>query len=396
MYYNRDLETTLRSFARYPIVAILGPRQSGKSTLAQQVFNQHIFINLEDLELRQIALDDPKGFLHKYENAHGIILDEFQNCPQLLSYIQVIADAKNRPGYFILTGSQNFLMNEAISQSLAGRVGIVTLLPFSINELNRHGLLKPDEPEHSIFMGGYPRLYSSGFTPQELYPSYIRTYVERDIRLLVNVKDLGAFNTFIKLCAARIGQLINFSDLAVHCGISVPTVHTWLSLLEASYIIFLLRPHWTNFNKRMIKSPKIYFYDTGLACSLLDINSGKELLLNSYYGHLFEGFIIADFIKQYCNQGLIPPLYFWRDQNGSLEVDCLVNRNAELIPIEIKASQTYNPAFFKTVHTWQNLAEQPNTECYVVYAGSQSFSNKHDNLVQWHRAGQLIQQIRQG
>lgn len=402
-YYHRDLETKLKRFAQFPVVAILGPRQSGKSTIAKEVFKNHIFLDLDDLELRGMALDDPKAFLRTHENEHGIILDEFQRCPELLSYIKVISDAQDRPGYFILTGSQNFPtvrrsfnvdgLNTSISESLAGRVGILTLLPLSLHELEEHALLQQEKPEHTIFFGGYPRLYERKLEPSELYPSYLQTYVERDVRELINVANLNTFQKFLKLCAGRIGQQINFSELATQCGISVPTVHNWLSILEASYIIFQLRPHWANFNKIMTKSPKLYFYDTGLACLLLGISSEKNLLLNFYYGALFENLIIADLHKQYYNKGLPAPLYFWRDKNGAIEIDCLVEQDGKMIPIEVKSGETYTVHYFDTIKKWQSLASNETERSYVVYGGTQSISGPHENLLNWHQAGTLIERI---
>lgn len=398
VFYKRDLEKVLKRFAKFPVIAIVGPRQSGKTTLAKHAFKKHVFVDLDDLELRSLIQQDPKGFLRKYENKHGIIIDEFQHAPELLNYIKSIVDAQNRPGYFVLTGSQNFLVNEKISQSLAGRVGILTLLPLSLNELAKNKLLKmgvkKKHPEEAIFLGNYPRLYLSNFQPKEFYPSYIQTYVERDVRQLINVINLSTFQKFLKLCAARVGQLLNYSDLATYCGISLPTVHQWLSILEASYIIFLLRPHWTNFNKRVTKTPKLYFYDTGLMCSLLEIDSPKSLLLNPYYGSIFECFIIADFFKQYFNNGSPAPLYFWRDKNGSIEVDCLIEQNAKLTPIEIKAGETFTPHFFDSLDKWSAIAQQPSKKNYLVYGGSRSSSGTRGNLVTWLQAGTLMKKIK--
>lgn len=393
-FYARDLESTLKKYAKFPVIALLGPRQSGKTTLAKHAFKNHVFLNLDDFELLALIKEDPKGMLRKYENEHGIIIDEFQNAPELLSYIKVIVDEKDRPGYFVLTGSQNFLMNEEITQSLAGRVGILTLLPFSLHELAQSKLILEPTPEKVIFRGGYPRLYNGSFEPHEVYPSYIRTYVERDVRQLINVTNLFAFQKFLKLCAARIGQLLNVSELAMQCGISVPTANQWLSILEASYIIFLLRPHWTNFNKRITKTPKIFFYDTGLACSLLEIESEKSLALNPLYGNLFECLIISDFYKQFYNQGLTAPLYFWRDRNGEIEVDCLIAKDAHLIPIEIKSGETFTVHFFDALTKWNKIAEH-NTEenNYVVYAGAVSLRGSFGTLVNWRDAGELIKKI---
>lgn len=394
-FYTRDLEEPLQRYAKFPVIALLGPRQSGKTTLAKHTFKNHVFLNLDDLELLNLIQQDPKAVLRKYENAHGIIIDEFQNAPELLSYIKVIVDEKDRPGYFVLTGSQNFLMSEAITQSLAGRVGILTLLPFSLHELAQSKLMPDQAPEKTIFKGSYPRLYNNSFEPHEVYPSYIRTYIERDVRQLINVTNLYTFQKFLKLCAARVGQLLNFSELAVQCGISVPTVHQWLSILESSYIIFLLRPHWTNFNKRITKTPKIYFYDTGLACSLLEIESAASLALNPLYGNLFECLIISDLYKQFFNQGLTAPLYFWRDRNGEIEVDCLVDRDATLTPIEIKSGETFTPHYFDTLTKWKKLAEQdPEPNSYVIYAGNMSHEGTFGTLVAWQEAGELIKKMK--
>lgn len=395
-YFKRSLEAALPRFVKFPVVAILGPRQSGKSTLAKHAFIHHKFVNLEDLELRELAKLDPKGFLRSYENEHGIILDEFQNCPEILSTIQVLADEKKRPGYFVLTGSHNFLMNQAISQSLAGRVGILTLLPLSLEEMKANKILNEDCPEDFIFKGSYPRLFESDFSPSEIYPSYIQTYVERDVRQLMNIKNLASFNLFLKLCAARVGQLVNFSDLATHCGVSVPTIHQWLNILEASYIVFLLRPYWENFNKRVTKTPKIYFYDTGLASSLLGISSSKDALHSNYYGYLFENAIVADFLKQFFNQGLTAPLSFWRDKNGTIEVDCLVEHNGKLSPIEIKSGESFQRRYFESIRSWKMFSGRQSETAYVIYGGKQSLAiHENEKIVSWHDAGTLMHSIRE-
>ena len=240
MFYKRDLSNTLLRFSKFPVIAILGPRQSGKTTIAKNTFKNHVFLSLEDPEILAMANDDPKGLLRRYENEFGIILDEFQNAPKILSLIQVEVDSKDRPGYFILTGSQNFLMNEAITQSLAGRVGILTLLTLSINELEENNIL-PESVESLILNGQYPKIYKSNFEPTDLYPSYIHSYLERDIRQIINVTNLRSFQKFLTLCAGRTGQLLNISEIACQCGISSPTAQNWLSALEASYIIYTLK-----------------------------------------------------------------------------------------------------------------------------------------------------------
>src|SRR3989339_99253 len=254
--FTRLMENTLQKFANFPVIAILGPRQSGKTTLAQKAYPDHAFVSLENPILREFATKEPAQFLESYANKNGLVIDEFQYVPQILSYIQLDVDAKKRKNYFVLTGSQNFLVNQAITQSLAGRVGILTLQPLSLAELAQNNLLS-DDPAEVVFKGFYPRLFNEGFAPERLYPSYIQTYIERDVRQIINIGDLGAFQKFLQLCAARIGNLLNLSDLAVVCGISVATARRWISLLEGSYIIFLFEPHFNNFSKRLTKMPKL-------------------------------------------------------------------------------------------------------------------------------------------
>ncbi len=391
MFFQRNLSKKLVRYAKFPVVALLGPRQSGKSTLARHFFKKHTLLHLEDLELREYATKDPKGFLKTFENKHGLILDEFQYVPDLLSYIQVEVDTKRRPGYFVLTGSQNFLMNQAISQSLAGRVGILTLLPLSIHEMKSAKLLTT--LEDAIFSGGYPRLYTEGFLPEEAYPSYISTYIERDVRRLINVGDVSVFEKFMSLCAGRIGQELNISDLSIQAGIDRRLINQWLSVLEASYIIFLLQPYFKNFGKRLTKMPKLYFYDTGIACSLLRMRSAENINLSPFKGPLFENFIIADLYKQYFNKAIKPPLYFWRDANGRFEVDCLIEKTDMLIPVELKAGQTSSSHFFDGLRRWNEIANADPRNGYVVYGGDMSQIRSVGNLVGWQAAGKLIAKI---
>ena len=392
MFFKRDLSDSLLRFAKFPVVALLGPRQSGKTTLVRHVFKEHVFVNLEDPSMREFAIKDPNRFLREYENDHGIILDEFQYVLQILSYLQIIVDEKKRPGYFVLTGSQNFLMNQAITQSLAGRVGILTLLPLSEKERIENNLSSDDSNE-TILKGGYPRLYAEHFLPQELHPSYINSYVERDVRQLINVGNLRSFQNFMRLCAGRIGQLLNITDLAVSCGINRKTAEEWISLLEASYIIFLLKPYFKNYNKRMTKSSKLYFYDTGLACSLLGIRSAKDIRLSPFRGHLFEGLVISDFYKQYYNIAIEPPLYFWRDQNGRIEIDCLIDLGIKQIPIEIKSGETISEDFFRSLYQWNEIAKADPSYGYIVYGGELSQKRSAGNLVGWKKASNLISKI---
>ncbi len=392
---KRSLEAILREFTRFPVIAILGPRQSGKTTLAIETFKNYVYVSFEHIKTRELAQADPETFLKMHANEHGIIIDEFQYVPEILSYIQVDVDSKKRPGYYILTGSHNFLMNQAISQSLAGRVGILTLLPFALAELN-DAQLTPATVDELMFNGFYPRIYDEQFPPDQLYPSYIQTYVERDVRQLSNVGDLNTFRKFIKLCAGRVGQILNLSELANACGMSVPTMQRWISILEASYIIFLLQPYANNFNRRIIHHPKIYFYDTGLVCNLLDIESPERLAVDRLRGNIFENFIIADLRKQYCNKGKQPPLYFWRDKNGSIEVDCIIEQSRMLFPVEIKSSETVALDFFSNLKKWNALANVALIDVgksYIVYGGEKSTGWEGWAAIGWKDVGRLIDQL---
>lgn len=381
MFITREMLPILEKFASFfPVVALLGPRQSGKTTLAQEAFRDYYYVNLENLDILGIALSDPRGFLERLLVYKGVIIDEFQNAPDLLSYIQVIVDREKRPGFFILTGSHNFLMNQAISQSLAGRVGILTLLPLSLKEIaDAH--LQAKFSEDAIVKGGYPRIFANPtLDPEYVYPSYIQTYLERDVRSISKVADLILFKKFLGLCASRIGQLLNVSALASDCKISVPTANTWLSILQASYIIYLLQPHHINFNKRLTKSTKLYFYDTGVACSLLQINTADQLQQHYLRGPLFENLIITDIAKQFYNKAKNPPIYFWRDSHGN-EVDCLIEQDNQMLPIEIKASMTFNNSFLDSVNYWLELSKQKRG--LVVYGGDEPMRTKGIDIESW-------------
>lgn len=381
MFITREMFFILEKFASFfPVVALLGPRQSGKTTLAQEAFHDYYYVNLENLDILGIALTDPRGFLERLLVHKGVIIDEFQNAPDLLSYIQVIVDREKRPGFFILTGSHNFLMNQAISQSLAGRVGILTLLPLSLKEI-ADANLQAKFSEDAILKGGYPRIFANPtLDPEYVYPSYIQTYLERDVRSISKVADLILFKKFLGLCASRIGQLLNVSALASDCKISVSTANAWLSILQASYIIYLLQPHHVNFNKRLTKSTKLYFYDTGVACSLLQINTADQLQQHYLRGPLFENLIITDIAKQFYNKAKNPPIYFWRDSHGN-EVDCLIEQDNQLLPIEIKASMTFNTSFLDSVNYWLELSKQKRG--LIVYGGNEPMRAKDIDIESW-------------
>lgn len=390
----RDLTESLKTAARYfRAVAVLGPRQSGKTTLVQAVFPEHRYVSFEDLDIRERAKNDPRLFLAEYPTQQGIILDEIQHVPDLLSYIQTIVDREKRNGYFIITGSQNFLLNEAVSQTLAGRLALLTLYPLSTHELERAALL-PNSIEEAVFHGGYPAIYAEKVPASMAYANYIRTYIERDVRQIKHVVDLSTFQRFLQLCAGRIGQLLNMQSLANDCGIDVKTAREWLSLLEASYVVFLLHPYYKNFGKRLIKSPKLYFVDTGLACALLNLRSHEQLLEHYLRGALVESYVISDLYKQYYNLNIRPSIYFWRDYQGN-EIDCLLEEALYLAPIEIKAGRTVSNDYFKQFSYWKEIdVAQPSLN-FVIYAGAEDQTWPQAQVLTWKRAGSLIARLSQ-
>ena len=378
-------ETVLRLAEAFPVVAILGPRQSGKTTLAKSLFKNYKYLSLEDLSLRDDAKKDPVGFLNLHKNKYGIIIDEFQHVPELLSYIQLAVDENRAPGYFILTGSQNFLMNKAISQTLAGRIAITTLLPLSTGELKNADLL-PETIIDLTYKGEYPELYTNDkLVPYDMYFNYTKTYIERDVRDLQNVHDLSKFIKFMKLCAARIGQVINYSSLASDADINLATAKSWLSILETSYIIFTLQPYSAHFTRRLIKTPKLFFYDTGLASYLLGIENVEDLKMSSYRGNLIESLLISQIMKLYFNSGKNPNIYFLRDKTGH-EIDCLVEKANKLIPIEIKSNMTPNRSFFDEINFWRSVDQIGNkkiSEGFVIYPGNQTEKRTYGTFLSW-------------
>jgi uncharacterized protein len=390
--FERELANTLKRYTKFPVIALIGPRQSGKTTLVKSTFPQHKFLSLDNDITKAFALEDPEGFLLTNENEHGLILDEFQYAPKLTTYIKLEADKRKRPGYFILTGSQNFLANKAITDSLAGRVGILNLLPLSNKELLENKL-SLENCKEIILAGGYPRVYADKILPTEFYPSYILSYIQRDIGYLINPQNMTTFRRFIQLCAGRIGQLCNVNALATETGISAPTAKAWLSILEASYILFFLEPYFKNFNKRLVKTPKLYFFDTGLACSLLRINSADALNNSPFQGALFESFIIADLYKQYCNQGIIPSLYFWRDKGGAHEIDCILDQGTKYYPIEIKAGKAIASDAFRGLEYWHEIAKTNPRDSYLIYAGQEKQIRKQGSVINWQEASCLIRNL---
>ena len=374
----RTLQDTLEHYAaKYPIVTLTGPRQSGKSTLLKHAYPTYRYISLEDIDMREFATNDPRGFLNSFPGQ--VILDEAQRVPSLFSYLQTHVDKTNESGMYLLAGSHNFLLMENVNQSLAGRTAILKLLPFSRREMQDGGVL-PESINQQIYYGAYPRLFDKNLAPDEFYPFYIQTYVERDVRQLKNIGDLSRFIRFIKLCAGRIGQLLNMSSLAVECGVSVPTVTSWLSVLEASFICYLLRPDWNNFAKRLVKSPKLYFYDTGLACSLLDIKSPEQLDLHFSRGALFENLVINEFLKKAWNKGSKTDLRFWRDSLGN-EVDLIVYDGLEPQAYEIKSGATFQSSYFNGLNKWAALSGVDASALHVIYGGTMGITTANGQLM---------------
>ncbi|MCH8330945.1 MAG: ATP-binding protein [Bacteroidetes bacterium] len=376
---DRNMAKELKRLAKlFPVTTVTGPRQSGKTTLVKYVFPKLPYASLENPDDRQFAETDPNGFLSNYPN--GAVFDEVQRVTTLFSYIQGLVD-DNPKLKFILSGSQNFLLLAQISQSLAGRVGILKLLPFSMVELKR-GKLLANTFETIAHMGFYPRIFDQNIPPGDFYPNYIQTYIERDVRQITQVNDLNSFQLFLRLCAGRAGQLLNLSDLANDASISVNTVKSWLSILEASYITFRLYPHHKNFNKRLIKMPKLYFHDVGLLSYLLNIRSPDQIKSHYMRGAIFENFIISDLIKNELHNGREPNFYFWRDHKGR-EIDLIIEKGKKLLPIEIKSGKTVSEDYFKGLEYWKNLSGDDYEPGIVIYGGDKDQKRSNSKLMSW-------------
>lgn len=375
---KRSLSSKIQQLStRFPIITVTGPRQSGKSTLLKSQFPDYRYVSLEDIDMREFATQDPHGFLATYDT-HTII-DEAERVPGLFSYLQTHVDSVDEPGMYMLAGSRNFHLMAAIDQSLAGRTAVLKLLPFSRLELHDAGLLSDDINEQ-MFKGFYPRIFDRDISPTDYYPSYIATYIERDVRTILNIKDLSRFTRFIRLCAGRIGQLLNLSGLATEAGVSLPTVESWLSVLEASYILYRLEPNFNNYSKRILKSPKLYFYDTGLACSLLGLTSAEQLATHYLRGGIFENMVINQFIKDGLNVGYQPDLTFWRDSSG-IEVDLINTIGPEMHAYEIKSGCTFHPDFFNGLNKWGKLSGTPADRLTVIYGGDDTLQTSAGRVV---------------
>ncbi|MDD6510269.1 MAG: ATP-binding protein [Prevotella sp.] len=365
-YIKRKIESTILEAAKYfPVITVTGPRQSGKTTMLKQIFPHLHYYSLEDLDTRSFAMEDPVRFLHLHED--GMILDEVHNYPELLSYIQGIVDEQPHKK-FVLSGSSNFALLKKVSQSLAGRSGVFELMPLSIEEVKGQ-IEYVDDADQLLYQGLYPAVCSCKNIPKFLYPSYVKTYLERDVRDLLNVKDMRLFNMFLKLCAGRIGSVFNASEIAGEIGVSSKTIQAWVSILQASYVVYLLPPYFENSRKRLTKSPKMYFCDTGLACTLLGIESAEQLAFDKMRGHLFENLIVVELLKRRLNEGKESNLYFYRDSNQN-EVDILVNNGSSLDAIEVKSAMTYNPSFEKALLKVNEWVNPPVGKRTIIYAGT--------------------------
>lgn len=364
----------------YPIIAVTGPRQSGKTTMLRELFPEYKYVNLESPEARRFFETDPKGFLKEYGTY--CIFDEAQRVPELFSYLQVIVDEEKIMGQFILSGSQNFYLMRNITQSLAGRVAIFKLFPLDFTELKSENLLEKDYVD-VMLKGFYPAVFDRGIPSKSFYNNYIQTYVERDIMEIVNIRDIRAFRTFLTLCASRAGQLLNLNSIANDCNITQPTAKAWLSVLESSYIIHLLQPYYKNFDKRVVKSPKMYFYDTGLLCHLLKIKDADQIKSNAYKGSLFENMIVSEYIKQNCHQNLGQEFWFWRDSAGH-EVDLLRQDDYLLNVIEIKSTETIKPKWFDGMQYFAKLAKDEIKSQTLVYAGLENQSRTLADILAWY------------
>ncbi len=379
---------------QFPVVTVTGPRQSGKTTLVKMVFPDHEYVSLEAPDEREFAVADPRGFLKRYTG--GVILDEIQRAPDLLSYIQGIVDAEDKPGRYILTGSQQIYLSAKVGQTLAGRTAIVHLLPlgldelrglpsrnpWQLNDLPKRGETPDFNIETMLYGGFYPRIHDKGLAPQDWLSGYYQTYVERDVRELSNIGNLDMFQRFVRLCAGRTGQLLNLSSLAADCGISHTTARQWISILQAGFIIYLLPPHFVNFSKRVIKSPKLYFLDTGLLCYLLRIRNPADLTDHALRGAVFETYVVSELFKAFAHRGETPPLYFWRDRTGH-EVDLLIDAGKKLIPIEIKSGATVNNSFFNGLRYYMALGEAVAQPGILIHGGDDLYARENFVVLPW-------------
>jgi predicted AAA+ superfamily ATPase len=373
----RALEKTIQKIEpKYRAITLVGPRQSGKTTLARKLFHNFDYLSLENPDHRRRALDDPRGFLNQIKSS--AILDEIQKTPDLLSYLQEILDDKNDKRKFILTGSDSLLLSDKVSQSLAGRARILRVFPFFRQELPEH--LRAMTLNDTLWTGSYPRIFDERLDPAEWYGDYYQTYVEKDVRSIAAISNLAQFDRFVRICAGRAGQLSDYSAIASEVGISQPTANSWTSILQTSFIVFLLQPHFKNFNKRIIKSPKIYFYDTGLLCYLLRVRNTSDLVSHPLRGAIFENWVISERLKQFAALGVEAPLYFWRDQHGH-EIDLVEDQGQFLRLVETKSAETFHQDFLKNMNWLSKL--QGKHDCTLVYGGAERFTHQGTEILPW-------------
>lgn len=387
---RRELErVALRYSEGFKVLGIVGPRQSGKTTLARNLFPDKPYVSLENPDAQQFALDDPQGFLD--QNPDEAVLDEVQRCPELFSYIQGRVDESNKAGMYVLTGSQQFGLMENITQSLAGRIGMLKLLPFGYSELLAGGVAE-ETPEKALFKGCYPPLYDQKVGICDWLNSYISTYVERDVRQIVNIRELARFRQFLSLCAGSAGQLFNATRLATDCGVSRNTIQSWVNILEAAFIVFRLHPHHENHRKRIVKTPKLYFYDTGLLIRLLEVQSSDQLWTHPLRGAWFENWVISEVMKSLRHAGDTRLPYFWRDNTGH-EIDLLLEDGAKRHCVKIKSGRTVSTDWFDTIKWWRSLPDSKNGQDIVVYAGAESQSRRQGEVTSWKDVGSSVMDL---
>jgi predicted AAA+ superfamily ATPase len=372
----REAQKRLEELAgSFKSVAVIGPRQSGKTTLVKATFPGKVYVSLENPDTRYYATTDPRGFLESL--LEGAILDEIQRVPQLFSYLQEILDGTNQKGLFILTGSNNFLLQENISQTLAGRISYLTLLPFSISEL-QGATIKTDSDNQLLLNGFYPPIYDQKIKPNDWIPNYIRTYIERDVRQIKNINNLLVFEKFMQILAGRTGQELNLSSISVEVGVNLKTIQSWIGILESSFIIYLLKPHYKNFNKTIVKRPKVYFYDVGVVCSFLRISNSVQLETHPLRGAIFETMVVVELLKKLTNKAMQPNIYYWRDKTGH-EIDIIIDTPEKLVPVEIKSGKTIATDWFKSIKYWCNLSKQ--NQSFLLYAGKDTQRWRKDLLI---------------
>ena len=383
---SRDLsQELLQQLKEYPAVTLLGPRQAGKTTLARGLFKNYAYVSLETPDVMAFAKEDPRGFLAQYPDE--TIFDEIQRAPHLISYLQSIVDESGKTGQFVLTGSHQLELRAAITQSLAGRTGILNLLPFSITELEAANIVF-DKFEEYVFTGFLPRVYDQNQRPSNAYANYYQTYIERDVRQIIQLKDASLFDKFMRLLAGRTGQIMNYQSLASDVGVDGKTIKEWLSILEASFVVFKLSPYFENFGKRVIKSPKYYFMDTGLLSYLLGIEKPEQVTRDPLVGQLFENMIVLEALKSRFNQGQTPNLYFYRDSHGN-EIDLLYANGRDLVGIEVKSSSTFTPHFKKSLLQFSEK-QQPLQSSYVVYNGEERQFSDGVHAINFRNTGEIF------